>query len=294
MIPAATLGALCAIGSAMTWAVTSLLVRALIPRFGSVAVNALRSTLSGALLLAWVAATGGMPALLATPGRPLLLLAVSIVFAIGIGDTVFFESTRSLGLGRSMTIAMCYPVLAAVLAVVFLAEPVTAPILAGTVITLAGLAIVTGARVAPVTGEARPAVGVAAALAAALAWAVSVVVVKAPLREMDAVTAQAIRLPLAAALLWVMPWSRGALAAVRTSDRGSLLRLVLLSALTSVSAVMFIAGLKYAGVVVATVLSSTAPLFAIPLGAVFLGERLSPAVALGAAVAVAGIVVLYL
>ncbi len=294
MIPAATLGALCAIGSAMTWAVTSLLVRDLIPRFGSVAVNALRSTLSGALLLAWVAATGGMPAVLATPGRPLLLLAVSIVFAIGIGDTVFFESTRSLGLGRSMTIAMCYPVLAAVLAVVFLAEPVTAPILAGTVITLAGLAIVTGARVAPVTGEARPAVGVAAALAAALAWAVSVVVVKAPLREMDAVTAQAIRLPLAAALLWLMPWSRGALAAVRTSDRGSLLRLVLLSALTSVSAVMFIAGLKYAGVVVATVLSSTAPLFAIPLGAVFLGERLSPAVALGAAVAVAGIVVLNL
>ena len=294
MIPAATLGALCAIGSAMTWAVTSLLVRALIPRFGSVAVNALRSTLSGALLLAWVAATGGMPALLATPGRPLFLLAVSIVFAIGIGDTVFFESTRSLGLGRSMTIAMCYPVLAAVLAVVFLAEPVTAPILAGTVITLAGLAIVTGARVAPVTGEARPAVGVAAALAAALAWAVSVVVVKAPLREMDAVTAQAIRLPLAAVLLWAMPWSRGALAAVRTSDRGSLLRLLLLSALTSVSAVMFIAGLKYAGVVVATVLSSTAPLFAIPLGAVFLGERLSPAVALGAAVAVAGIVVLNL
>jgi DME family drug/metabolite transporter len=294
VIPAATLGALCAIGSAMTWAVTSLLVRDLIPRFGSVAVNALRSTLSGALLLAWVAATGGMPALLATPGRPLLLLAVSIVFAIGIGDTVFFESTRSLGLGRSMTIAMCYPVLAAVLAVVFLAEPVTAPILAGTVITLAGLAIVTGARVAPVTGEARPAVGVAAALAAALAWAVSVVVVKAPLREMDAVTAQAIRLPLAAALLWAMPWSRGALAAVRTSDRGSLLRLLLLSALTSVSAVMFIAGLKYAGVVVATVLSSTAPLFAIPLGAVFLGERLSPAVVLGAAVAVAGIVVLNL
>jgi drug/metabolite transporter, DME family len=294
VIPAATLGALCAIGSAMTWAVTSLLVRDLIPRFGSVAVNALRSTLSGALLLAWVAATGGMPALLATPGRPLLLLAVSIVFAIGIGDTVFFESTRSLGLGRSMTIAMCYPVLAAVLAVVFLAEPVTAPILAGTVITLAGLAIVTGARVAPVTGEARPAVGVAAALAAALAWAVSVVVVKAPLREMDAVTAQAIRLPLAAALLWAMPWSRGALAAVRTSDRGSLLRLLLLSALTSVSAVMFIAGLKYAGVVVAAVLSSTAPLFAIPLGAVFLGERLSPAVVLGAAVAVAGIVVLNL
>jgi drug/metabolite transporter (DMT)-like permease len=47
-------------------------------------------------------------------------------------------------------------------------------------------------------------------------------------------------------------------------------------------------------VAVATVLSSTAPLFAVPLGVVFLGERL-PAIALvGAGVAVAGVVILRL
>jgi len=52
--------------------------------------------------------------------------------------------------------------------------------------------------------------------------------------------------------------------------------------------------IKHAGVAVATVLSSTAPLFAVPLGVVFFGERLPPIALVGAAVALLGVVVLRL
>jgi len=45
---------------------------------------------------------------------------------------------------------------------------------------------------------------------------------------------------------------------------------------------------------VATVLSSTAPMFAIPLGALFLGERLTPQAVAGVVVTVAGIGILQL
>jgi drug/metabolite transporter (DMT)-like permease len=68
--------------------------------------------------------------------------------------------------------------------------------------------------------------------------------------------------------------------------------LVVLSALTVVSSMTWIAGLKYADVIVATVLSSTSPMFALGLGALFLGERLSVAAVLGALLTIAGIVVL--
>ncbi|HEY3098062.1 MAG TPA: EamA family transporter [Methylomirabilota bacterium] len=71
-------------------------------------------------------------------------------------------------------------------------------------------------------------------------------------------------------------------------------RLLALAALTAVSSVMYGASVKYAGVAVATVLSSTAPLFAVPLGVVFLHERLPALALLGAVVSVAGIVVLRL
>jgi drug/metabolite transporter (DMT)-like permease len=56
--------------------------------------------------------------------------------------------------------------------------------------------------------------------------------------------------------------------------------------------VMFVVGVKHAGVAVTTVLSSTAPMFAIPLGMIFLGERLSAAAVLGTVVTVAGIAIL--
>jgi drug/metabolite transporter (DMT)-like permease len=76
------------------------------------------------------------------------------------------------------------------------------------------------------------------------------------------------------------------------SGRGARVRIAVLGALTSVSSVMFVAGVKHAGVAVASVLSSTAPMFAIPLAVVFLGERLTTRALVGAAVTVAGIVVL--
>ena len=97
---------------------------------------------------------------------------------------------------------------------------------------------------------------------ASAAWALSTVMMKTPLQEIEPLTAQAIRLPLASA---PPPAS--------TASASSL---------------------KYAGVTIGAVLSSTAPLFALPLGVLFLGERASVWTVLGALVAVAGIVVLQL
>src|SRR5438128_12096163 len=289
-MPETTLGALAALGSALTWAVTSLLARALVPELGSVAVNAVRSTVGSALLVVWVLATAGAGAFTAPSASALVLLALSIVAAIAIGDTVFFESTRVLGLGRAMTISMTYPVGAAALAAAFLGEPITLPIAAGALLTLGGIVLIVApwAERAP---DERFAFGVGTATLASLAWAVSVIFLKAPLRELDAVTAQAIRLPLAAVVLWTTPWARAAAGGLGRIGGSALARLAALSVLTAVSSVMFVASVKYAGVAVSAVLSSTAPMFAIPLARVFLGERLSRTALLGAGVTVAGTVV---
>ncbi len=293
-VPSAeALGALAALGSALTWAVTSVLVRTLIPTFHAVAINALRCVVSGALLLGLILLTGGGGALAAISGPTLWLLVVSILAAVGVGDTAFFDSTRRLGLGRGMSIAMTYPLVAAVLAVTFLDEPVTARVLLGALLTLGGVFLIVSARRDDAVREASPWwLGVAGATAAAMAWGVSSVLMKAPLRELDAVTAQAVRLPLAGVLLLATPWSRGVVGQLRASGRAIVGCLAAVSLLTAVSSVMYMAGLKYAGVTVATVLSSTAPMFAIPLGLVFLGERVSVAPVLGTLATIAGIVVL--
>jgi len=288
-----TIGALCALGSALSWSLTSLMVSALAPGIGTFTINAARTTLTAAIVIGWMLVAGGLESVLTLSMGSLALLAVSIVLAIAIGDTIFFESAQRLGLGRAMTISMSYPVVAASLAAVLLGETLTVPIIVGGLLTLAGLVLIVMARMeAP--GEARPWRGVVEALLAALAWGVSVVALRVPLDEIDPVSAQAIRLPVGALILWVTPWALRGVPVLLRGGWPLFGRLVALAAMTAVSSVMYGASVKYAGVAVATVLSSTAPLFAVPLGVVFLGERL-PALALaGTAVTVAGIVVLRL
>jgi len=287
-----TFGALCALGAALAWSVTSLLARSVIAHYGSVTINAVRSGIAGTLLVTWVVLREGPAALVTMSWTTFGLLTVSIVAAIAVGDSVFFESTRAIGLGRAMTIATTYPIGAAVLAAALFGEVITPGVALGTLLTLTGVGVIVSSRT-----EARPErlwFGVWTAALASLAWAVSTVMMKPPLREIEPLTAQAIRLPLASVLLFLTPWTRGAASALRDGGRGPLLRMGVLSVVTAFSSVLFVASLKYAGVTVGAVLSSTAPLFAIPLGVMFLGERVSPAIVVGALIAVAGIVVLQL
>ena len=288
-----TVGMLCALGSAMSWSVTSLMVSALTPGIGSFTINAARTTLTAAIVIGWMLLAGGLDTVLTLSIGSLALLAVSIVLAIPIGDTIFFESAQRLGLGRAMTISMSYPVVAASLAALLLGERLSAPIVVGGLLTLAGLGLIVMARVEP-PGEPRPWRGVVEALLAALAWGVSVVALRVPLDEIDPVSAQAIRLPVGAVMLWVTPWALRGVPALLRGGWPLFVRLLALAALTAVSSVMYSASVKYAGVAMASVLSSTAPLFAVPLGIVFLNERLPALALLGAVVTVAGIVVLRL
>ena len=101
-ISESSVGALCALLSAGTWALVSLLVRRLAGSFNSVTINAIRATGGGVLLLVWVLATAGTAPLRAITAYDFFLLTSSVIVAGCLGDTVFFESSRFLGLARAM------------------------------------------------------------------------------------------------------------------------------------------------------------------------------------------------
>lgn len=288
------LGAVCALASAFTWAVTSLLVRTVSPPLSSVTVSAVRSLLGGGLLLTWVLATGGIGRLIAIGEKNFFLLAISIVVAIALGDVMFFESARFLGLARAMTVSMVYPLMSAGFAALFLGEPLSARVTAGAVVTLTGLAVIVRARNGERVREEHLGRGLAAALVAAVAWAVSLLVLKPAVGSLDPITTQAVRLPLASLVLFATPWGWGAPRQVLTADRSMLRRVALLGVITAMSSVLFVTSVKLADVAVAAVLSSTAPLFALPLGLIFLGERVTRTALVGTALAVGGVALIQL
>ena len=288
----ATYGALCALGSAMFWAVTSLLVRRLGAASSMMTINAVRISASGALLFLLSFAGTAREELLRMSAVTFALVVSSTVLAAGIGDSIFFECARILGLGRAMTLAMTYPLMAAAFAATVLGERVTTQTIVGAVVTLAGLVLIVSVRDAGQGTHKHEALGVALSFFVALTWAASAILMKPAMHDLSPLTAQGVRLPLVAAFLWLMPWSRAGLPRLLAAGRPVVAPLTVLTALTAISSMTWIAGLKYSDVVVATVLSSTSPMFALGLGAMFLGERLSPAAVLGALLTIAGIVVL--
>jgi drug/metabolite transporter (DMT)-like permease len=224
-----------------------------------------------------------------------LYLALSVVTAFALGDTAFFASARAIGLGRAMTVSMIHPLIAGTLGVALLGEQVTAAVAAGAVVTLGGLVLIVSER-APVLPEATAsrAEGVGLALVAAAAWGVSPVLMKPALRDVDPVSIQAVRLPLAALVLWATPWARGTGQRIRLHLRAAGALLLALGFLTALSAVTFVAALKYAGVTLTAVLSATSPLFALPIGLLAFGERVTWQAVVGASLCLLGIALLSL
>src|SRR6266851_7965737 len=106
-------GAACALGSAFMWSLTSLLVRRLGATSSMMTINAVRVSASGLLLLALSFAGTARTEITAMSMTTFVLIASSTVIAAGIGDSIFFECVRVLGLGRAMTLASSYPLLAA-------------------------------------------------------------------------------------------------------------------------------------------------------------------------------------
>jgi drug/metabolite transporter (DMT)-like permease len=290
-----TLGIVAALVCALTWTVLALVARNLSAQFPPFSLNIIRSAVGGLLLVPVALLAGGLGDVTRVSVTAWIYLIASIALAVGVGDTAFFQSTRVLGLARAMTISTSYPLMASVLALAIFGEQITPTVAMGSVVTLAGLVLIVGERGSAAVTEAEGRQqGIALALAAALCWAVSAVLMKPPLREVDPVTIQGARLPLVALLLWATPWARGTARRLWALRQSAGLQVLGLGALTALSAVCFMAGLKYAGVTLGTVLSSTSPLFALPIGLLTRDERITWRTVAGAVLAVAGIALLSL
>ena len=93
-------------------------------------------------------------------------------------------------------------------------------------------------------------------------------------------------------MLWATPLAWSVHRPLGEQGRAGLWRLGALGVLSAASSILFVAGVQRAGVAVATVLSSTSPIFSLPLGYFFLGERVPPIAVAGIVLTIIGIAVL--
>lgn len=284
------IGIAAALLSAGAWAVGAVLYKKFGERISSVGMNLAKGAINVVLFALTLSAIGYAP----MSADSFLLLGISGIIGIALGDTLFFEALQKLGPQVLVVLSMLGQVITALFALFFLGESLSPAMWAGMALVIGGIAFVVATRSTGATRKSTAA-GLLCGLGAVLAMSVSVVLAKEGMTDVSAVQATFVRMIWGTAGLLLWGAVRGGIGAWVEPFREVRLagKFFFLVCLVSFGGFwLFHIAIKYTEVAVATTLSSTEPLFVIPLAAVFLKERITGRMMLGTAVAVAGIVLL--
>jgi len=288
-------GELACLGAATLWAATVLLFRGPIRDHGPRTINLAKCLLAAALQGATVVALGQTGALLRAPGSELAFLAVSGLVGLTVGDTALFAAVSRIGVHRTLLLQTLAPVFAAVLAALWRGERPTAFQTAGTVLILAGVALVVAPRRSDAEGPRWDARGIFLSVVAALGQGVGVVLAKSGMASIPPVPASFFRLAVAALGLLALSLALRRLGRIVPLLRApaSLARVVRATFLgTYIALFLMMAGVALAPAGVAAVLLATSPVFSLIFESIADRKPISGRAALGTALAVAGVAVL--
>lgn len=293
-------GEVAALGAALLWAMASFLFADLGKRMAPLWLNLTKSSLAiGFILLTLVLSPHVSPQLNATQ---LGLLLLSGAIGIGFGDSMFFEALRCLGARRTLLLEAIAPPLSAVLAMLFLQEQLAPTDWLGIALTVAGVVWVMVERTPQQAGMQQAGMqqlgrGVVVGLLSALAQAIGAVLSRSALAatEVSPLWASLLRLTASVVVLviWVMARRDSWQGLQPLQSRKFLLTFAVAAFLgTYLGVWLQQTALKYTETGIAQALTSTSPLFVIPL-TVLGGEPVSFRSMLGALIALLGIWLLF-
>ncbi|HUE75196.1 MAG TPA: GRP family sugar transporter, partial [Chloroflexota bacterium] len=197
------MGELSALACAFLWASSTIALRSQTGRVNVLALNAIRSAIASVVFVGIFLATGPVSRILEPPALAVLLLLTSMVFGLALGDTLYFRSMHLIGVSRAMPISASYPLLTTLIAGPLLGEAIGGRTLIGVVLVIAGVylvAVPSKSRDRPVESQSSG-LGVGLALAASVCWSISTILMKPALDDIDAIVANAMRLPIGTLIL---------------------------------------------------------------------------------------------
>ena len=290
------MGAAAALASSALWAFTSVLLASQSGRLRPLMMSAVRSLTASLMLIGLLIATAGLVQLKEMTFITGFSMMGSGIAGQAVGDTLYINALGYLGVSRTFPITnSAYPFITFLLAVVLLGEPVTWTLPIGGALIVAGITwIVLEQRRADAARDVNVELvrGVVFALAAAAAWATATIWLRGQQGDLDALGAASLRIPAASAAVWItIAMTRGrAEQPLRQLTRRSLAIVALAGVLgTGLGSILFIYSVAEIGAAKTAFLTTSAPIFALPMGVAFLSEKLTARTLLGTAVTIAGI-----
>lgn len=290
------LGETACLAAAFLWAIALTLFRRPIAAHGPWVVNLAKSLIATAFFGATLWIGGAWPGLLQAPGRAVVLIALSGLVGLSLGDTAIFAAVHRLGVHRTLLLQTMGPIFTALLSMGFYGERLTLQQLAGAGVILVGVAVV----VAPGrSADSTPldVLGLGFAVLAALGQAGGIVLVKDGMTSVAPLAAAFVRIGSATVALVLFMAAAGLLRKFFPvlGSRSALVQLAGPALLGSYVAVFFMMiGIVLAPASIAATLLATTPIWSLFLDARQTGTRITPRSLGGTALAVAGVAMLTL
>ncbi len=222
--------------------------------------------------------------------------ALSGLIGLALGDTLFFHGIKTIGVQRSSVIQCLAPPLAAVISFYAFGEALSQWEWLGLLTTTGAVAwLIALKNQGQTEGGGLDWSGVLAALGAAVCQALAVIILRQSLQGVDVITGTLLRVLPAILVLSVLSFMRSGWEPVRlvfSPVRNGLILSLAAFMGTFLGLLLMSTGAKYAKAGVTSAISSTYPVWILPIAHFLLGERVSwKSVAL-TLLAVAGIAIM--
>jgi DME family drug/metabolite transporter len=287
-------GEIYALACALLWALSSALLKSQTHKIHVVFLGALRTI--PALLIYWgiVLFTGRVGELLNLPVRSWAYLAGSTLIGLVVGDSIYFQSMKLIGLSRAMPLSTTYPFFTMLLSLLFLDERFGWTVIGGAVLIAGGgylLALHRGKERLVESQAVRRInlTGVVLALCAALCWSISTVLLRVGLEKADTTLANVVRLSVLMVALFAMTLKLGKIERIKAYGARSL-GIVFLAGIvgTGLGTFTFLTAVQRAGAARTSILTATTPLFGVPFS-LLLKERPSSRTLVGTSLTMVGV-----
>jgi len=281
-------GVLIAILSAASWAMGTIIFDKIGKKMPAEGITFFKSAMSVLLMAALMLVFGfEMPT-----GRQLLFLALSGLIGISIGDTLFFRSLQHLGVKMQVLYFILGQVLTVFLSYLFLGEILTLLQYIGAFVVIVGVLLVIFDKQDNRPNKFK---GIIEGLLAMICYSVSIILIKSVLDDVSAVTATFYRMLFSVVFVLI-----GGLFGKKVKVWAEPLKQRNILTLFAVNAVivtyggflMSVLALKYIDVSIASILSTTEPLFTLLFAFLINKDKPTKRELIGAAITFIGVLMM--
>ncbi len=295
------IGELAALGAAISWAIAPILYRQALTNIKPISANIVRCATNAGVLFAILILSGLFGALTSLPTETIIVVVVSGVIGLGIGDTLYMIGLKQAGISRAVPLAATYPLFALIWSTVLLHQPLLPIEVLGAGIILCGIWLLSRERNAEGTSLKTKLVfsGIVVSLVTAIVWSVSITLMEVATCSVSTLSGNyaMITLRIASVAVFFMMLApfldrqRGFL----KMKRGTILVMCVGGLVANgVGWLLMNYSFLNSSVASAVPISSTSPLFAAVAGFMLFQEKMTARAVLGAIAIVVGICLIFI